>query len=43
MKRIHFIKTLSVLTLFSALIAGSQAQAADPLKVLVIAGGCCPS
>ena len=39
---IRFLNLLfvSLLTL-SALCLGSNAQAADPIKVLVITGGCC--
>ncbi len=41
MKHSHFFKTLSILTLLTAFIGGSPAQAAGPIKVLIIAGGCC--
>lgn len=41
MKRNTFLKTLSALALSTLFVNGGQAQAAEPLKILLIAGGCC--
>ncbi|MCF6314677.1 MAG: ThuA domain-containing protein [Verrucomicrobiales bacterium] len=41
MKRNAFLKTLSALALSTLLVNGSPTKAAEPLKILLIAGGCC--
>ncbi|MFK5923648.1 MAG: ThuA domain-containing protein [Verrucomicrobiota bacterium] len=41
MKRNTFLKTLSALALSTLFVNASPLQAAEPLKILLIAGGCC--